>query len=108
MSAVINRTPPVPASEIDPALSRGTGPRRRRNRTAEWMRAHYATLLWLVPIVAVAGFVNLFNLAGAPAPSAAEITNAMQAWSVNNLGQLGPYTYTWDNPPLGWLQIAAW
>jgi 4-amino-4-deoxy-L-arabinose transferase-like glycosyltransferase len=108
MSALMSRTAPVSSRDLDPALAQANGPRRRRNRLVEWMRAHAATLAWLIPVVAVAAVVNGFNLAGWPAISASEITTTMQAWGVNNLGRLTPYTYTWQNPPLGWLQISAW
>lgn len=31
-----------------------------------------------------------------------------QAWAVKVLGQLAPYTYWYDHPPGGWIQLAGW
>ena len=42
-----------------------------------------------------------------PEPFDDEGTYVAQAWAVEHLHALAPYTYWYDHPPLGWLLIAA-
>lgn len=51
--------------------------------------------------------VYSLNLAGWPRWFDDEGTYYAQAWAVQNLGALAPYTYWYDHPPIGWLQLAA-
>ncbi|GMA32332.1 hypothetical protein [Litorihabitans aurantiacus] len=37
-----------------------------------------------------------------------EGTYSAQAYAVERLGELTHYTYWYDHPPLGWLQMAGW
>lgn len=37
-----------------------------------------------------------------------EGTYVAQAWAILHEGSLAPYTYWYDHPPLGWIQIAGW
>lgn len=55
----------------------------------------------------VVGVLHSVNLAGWPRYWDDEGTYYSQAWSVTNLGTLTPYTYWYDHPPLGWVQMAA-
>ncbi|MFD6418311.1 ArnT family glycosyltransferase [Streptomyces sp. NPDC060194] len=57
----------------------------------------------LVAILLVQGW----NMAQYPALSDDEGTYLAQAWSVQQGNGLAHYTYWYDHPPLGWLQIAA-
>ena len=79
-----------------------------RNRVAAWFRAHRRTISWLTPLLAVAGLVQAINLGGSPQRIDDEGTYTAQAWAINNLGELAHYTYWYDHPPLGWIQIAGW
>jgi hypothetical protein len=63
---------------------------------------------WLVPLLAVATAVNAVGLARAPQRVDDEGTYVAQAFAVERYGELAHYTYWYDHPPLGWLQIAAW
>jgi cellulose synthase/poly-beta-1,6-N-acetylglucosamine synthase-like glycosyltransferase len=47
------------------------------------------------------------NLAQFPAFFDDEGTYYSQAWAIQALGQLSPYTYWYDHPPLGWIQLSA-
>ena len=47
------------------------------------------------------------NITGYPAVGDDEGTYLAQAWSVQQGAGLAHYTYWYDHPPLGWLQIAA-
>jgi hypothetical protein len=53
--------------------------------------------------------LGLWNLHGAPAYEGDEGVYTAQAFSVLR-GELAPYTYWYDHPPLGWIQLApfAW
>ncbi|WP_125775684.1 ArnT family glycosyltransferase [Antribacter gilvus] len=84
------------------------GRRRPAARAAAWVRAHRRALVWLSPVLAVGAVVNLVNLGGAPQRIDDEGTYTAQAWAVTNLGELAHYTYWYDHPPLGWLQLAAY
>ena len=63
----------------------------------------------IVPLVLVTGLVHGLNVAGWPAFFDDEGTYLSQAYATYG-GQLAPYTYWYDHPPLGWLQLAplAW
>src|SRR5450756_1715756 len=61
------------------------------------------------PLVVVAmglvGVLALWNVTNGPSFVEDEGTYTAQAWSVLH-GHLTPYFYTYDHPPLGWLQMA--
>jgi 4-amino-4-deoxy-L-arabinose transferase-like glycosyltransferase len=68
--------------------------------------------LWLeglVVIIALAlvAAVHGFNMFNYPIYGQNEGTLMANAWAILH-GKLEPYTYTYDQPPLGWLQLAAW
>ncbi|RMI31757.1 ArnT family glycosyltransferase [Nocardia stercoris] len=48
------------------------------------------------------------NLAGYPIRFGDEGVYVAQAWAVPNEHALSHYTYWYDHPPLGWLQLSAW
>jgi hypothetical protein len=52
--------------------------------------------------------VRLINLGGSPQRVDDEGTYVAQAYAVSRLGDLSHYTYWYDHPPLGWIQIAVW
>lgn len=54
----------------------------------------------------VVGVAHSLNLAGWPRYWDDEGTYYSQAWAVQHLGTLSPYTYWYDHPPVGWLQMA--
>jgi 4-amino-4-deoxy-L-arabinose transferase-like glycosyltransferase len=51
--------------------------------------------------------VQAFNMFNYPASSVEEGNYMANAWAILH-GNIEPYTYTYDHPPIGWLQIAAW
>jgi len=69
---------------------------------------HRATLAWLLPVLAIAAAVSFINMAGSPQRIDDEGTYTAQAWAVNTLGELAHYTFWYDHPPVGWLQIAGY
>ena len=52
--------------------------------------------------------VRLINLMGSPARLDDEGTYMAQAYAVAEWGELAHYTYWYDHPPAGWLQLALW
>ena len=52
--------------------------------------------------------VRLINLTGTPQRIDDEGTYVAQAYALLHYGELSHYTYWYDHPPLGWLQIAGW
>ncbi|MEJ5946040.1 hypothetical protein WDZ17_12130 [Pseudokineococcus basanitobsidens] len=89
--------PPRPAAPPPPA-SPARPPARGRSPRGE-------LLLVLAALLAV-GIVHAVGLAGWPAFFDDEGTYLSQAWAVPE-GALAPYTYWYDHPPAGWLQLAA-
>lgn len=62
---------------------------------------------WLIlGLVALTGLVHGLNVAGWPAFFDDEGTYLSQAYATYD-GALAPYTYWYDHPPAGWLQLAA-
>ena len=82
-------------------IARSATPVRRRHRGDRTDRVVLAALLVLVGTVLAAG------LTGWPSFTDDEGTYAAQAWAVLEQGSLSHYTYWYDHPPLGWLQLAA-
>ncbi len=68
--------------------------------------------LWLEGIVvmlalALIAVTHGFNLFSYPAYGQNEGTLMANAWAVLH-GKIEPYAYIYDQPPLGWMQIAGW
>ncbi len=95
-----------PRLEPEPTMSVVAPGRGARFRS--WLRASRPSLLWLSPLLLVSAIVQLVNLGGSPQRIDDEGTYVAQAYAVDKLGALTHYTYWYDHPPLGWIQIAAW
>ena len=52
--------------------------------------------------------LRLVNLTGSPGRFDDEGTYMAQAYAVVEWGELAHYTYWYDHPPAGWLQLALW
>ena len=105
MTSTLDRSPAVPVST--PADDGGNGDTAGIRPLSPW-RARLTDLAWLLPAVVVGLIVNLVNLAGSPQRIDDEGTYTAQAWAIGNLGELTHYTYWYDHPPLGWIQIAGY
>jgi hypothetical protein len=95
MTAVLER-PAVRAPEAQPLHD------RRPSRSGTPIRERVVVGVALL----VVGVAHSLNLAGWPRYWDDEGTYYSQAWSVQHLGSLSPYTYWYDHPPVGWLQMA--
>lgn len=108
MTSTLDRTPtastPEPGSTTEE--SRAT-PVTGIPRMSAW-RARLTDLAWLLPALVVGIVVNAINLGGSPQRIDDEGTYTAQAWAIGNLGELTHYTYWYDHPPLGWIQIAGY
>ena len=58
-------------------------------------------------LVAIVLLVQAWNIADYPTVSDDEGTYLAQAWAVQHGMGMAPYTYWFDHPPLGWMQIAT-
>ncbi|MGW7383222.1 ArnT family glycosyltransferase [Streptomyces sp. NPDC054794] len=95
-------TPKVPAQRRPVPMERSTGrttpPARLRSSRSDLLLCG----LLLVAILVVQGW----NIADYPTLSDDEGTYLAQAWAVQQGKGLAHYTYWYDHPPLGWIQIA--
>ncbi|MCW2572454.1 MAG: glycosyltransferase [Frankiales bacterium] len=82
--------------------------RTARSRLMAWAWRHRLTLVVLVPLLLVTGLMRAWGLSGGPALADDEGTYMAQAWAVQHLHGLAPYTYWYDHPPFGWLQLSLW
>jgi endo-1,4-beta-D-glucanase Y len=69
-----------------------------------WLAAH-REIAWMLALVGVAALAHAWNMFEFPYYESDEGTYVAQAWAVVHLGQLAPYTYWYDHPPLGWIQL---
>ena len=63
--------------------------------------------LILTGLIAVVLLVQGWNIADYPTVSDDEGTYLAQAWAIQHGHGLAPYTYWYDHPPAGWIQLAA-
>ncbi len=64
--------------------------------------------MWSAVLVGVVILVvNAWNITGYPGLSDDEGTYLAQAWAVRNGSGLAHYTYWYDHPPFGWIQLAG-
>lgn len=99
--------PAVTAAKV-PAQRRPaphTGAHRRPEPPSRLRSSRSDLLLCGVLLVAIL-VVQGWNIADYPALSDDEGTYLAQAWSVQQGNGLAHYTYWYDHPPLGWIQIA--
>ncbi len=80
----------------------------RRQRLASWLHGRRTSILWFSPLLLLSAIVQFVNLGGSPQRIDDEGTYVAQAFAVARLGSLTHYTYWYDHPPLGWIQIAGW
>ncbi len=109
-------TPPRRAPSVDDLISgrarRATVRPPRRERAVRyaraWVRRHRLSLVVLTALLVVVGIVHGVGLSRMPLPVDDEGTYMAQAWAVQVRHTLTPYTYWYDHPPVGWIQLAGW
>jgi hypothetical protein len=73
-----------------------------------WLNAHSIDAAVLLIVLAIGFTVSAANMTSYPQRFEDEGTYVSQAWAVKDQGTLAHYTYWYDHPPAGWIQIAAW
>ena len=81
-----------------------TAAAQRPGRIRAWLRMPDNTTMLIVFAAALA--IGAWNVNGAPMYQDDEGTYVAQAVAVQN-GGLAPYTYWYDHPPFGWIQLAV-
>ena len=68
------------------------------------------SVLIVLGLMVLTGLVHGLHMTMSPSlvTTDDEGTYVSQAWAVLYRGELAHYTYWYDHPPAGWLQIAAW
>ncbi|MHC5797862.1 ArnT family glycosyltransferase [Lacisediminihabitans sp. FW035] len=84
-----------------------SGHRIGRVATRFYVR-HRLALPWISPVLVISAIVSFLNFSGSPQRIDDEGTYTAQAYAVSAFGQLAHYTYSYDHPPLGWIQIAGY
>jgi len=107
MTALLDRPT---ASPDDPRAAahrspRAAGPLRR---AGAWIGSHRASVLVLTPLLIVTALVRFLGMVTSPQRIDDEGTYVAQAYAVQQFGSLAHYTYWYDHPPLGWIQIAGY
>lgn len=73
----------------------------------QWLGRHKADAAILIVLLAITGTISAMNMTGSPQRFEDEGTYVSQAWAVKEKGALTHYTYWYDHPPVGWIQIAG-
>ena len=95
--------PSAAGSQAPALLSENAG---ARSRLWRWVLEHRLSLAIVVVLCVATGVVQAVGLSGWPARYDDEGTYVAQAWAVTHLGELAPYTYWYDHPPIGWILLA--
>lgn len=93
---------------VDPPRDPIGGWRSARARTQAWLWRHRRSLLIVMPLLVVVALVRLWGLSHGPGLADDEGTYVAEAWAVQVRHALAPYTYWYDHPPFGWIQIALY
>jgi hypothetical protein len=82
--------------------------RARLHAVAVWLHSHALSIVVLSALLIVGVVVHTSGMLTYPMRFDDEGTYVSQAWSVLARGELSPYTYWYDHPPFGWLQLAGY
>lgn len=94
------------STRIQPsALSESLG---QHSQLRAWLARHRSDLVWMAPTLALVLAIQAANISGTPQRTDDEGTYVAQAWAILQWGELAHYTYWYDHPPLGWIQIAGY
>jgi 4-amino-4-deoxy-L-arabinose transferase-like glycosyltransferase len=91
-----------------PSSGSGDSPIGRRAQVTEWLRGKKSSLIWFAPVFVLTALVQWINMGGSPQRIDDEGTYTAQAFAVERFSELSHYTFWYDHPPLGWIQIAGW
>ena len=77
-------------------------------REPSFTRRHWRTVTLCVVLSVACGVATSYNVFGNPMRFKDEGVYLAQAWAIPNLHTLANYTYWYDHPPLGWMQMSLW
>jgi dolichyl-phosphate-mannose-protein mannosyltransferase len=102
------RTPRAPWAGGEGAIAAETPLLPRRGaRLRAWWRANALGLAVTSAVLALVGIILGSGIEHYPALSDDEGTYVAEAWALLTDGSLSHYTYWYDHPPLGWIQLAV-
>lgn len=107
MTTIQTKDVPLRVADVAPYRSASWSMRRRR-RVGHWLVRHRVDLVVGGALLMIVGVVHAINVGGFPQFFEDEATYVAQAWALSELGSLSHYTYWYDHPPAGWIQIGAW
>ena len=97
----------VAATVVDWPLEQ-TRPGRLTPRILAWARINHRDLVGAAAAVVPLSIVHAWGMAQFPSFFDDEGAYVSQAFAVDKLHALAPYTYWYDHPPLGWILLGAW
>ncbi|POX59866.1 hypothetical protein C3492_30455 [Streptomyces sp. Ru62] len=86
---------------LRPEADNSQGDRPAARRTL--FRSDY---FWVAPVIIIALVLRARGIGKYPFPNDDEGTYLAQSWAVRH-GELAHYTYWYDHPPLGWIQLSG-
>jgi 4-amino-4-deoxy-L-arabinose transferase-like glycosyltransferase len=92
------------ATEATPVVSKPRSRSRLRRHITDNRRDYLCAALLALLVLGT----RAYNLGSYPAWFVDEGVYVSQAWAVVTTGDLAPYTYWYDHPPGGWIQMAGW
>lgn len=92
---------------VDPPRDPVGSLRTTRARLFAWTYRHRISLLVVVPLLVATAVIRIWGVGHGPGLADDEGTYVAQAWALQVKHTLAPYTYWYDHPPFGWVQIAA-
>jgi hypothetical protein len=95
---VLPPPPPLPQTAAPDPLPR---------RAATWLRSRAGGLSLASGLLLLVTLALVHGIQRFPAVTDDEGTYVAQAWAFRTTGSLAHYTYWYDHPPLGWMQLAA-
>ena len=81
---------------------------RAPSRVLAWLRANHLDAVAVVAALTPTLIVHAWGMQQFPALFDDEGAYVSQAYAVDKLHALAPYTYWYDHPPLGWILLGAW
>jgi 4-amino-4-deoxy-L-arabinose transferase-like glycosyltransferase len=98
------RPRPRPRRRFEPPPPRARDGAAAAVRT--WLRAHALSLPIIIALLALTATLVGTGMTRFPGFGDDEGTYVAEAWATLAHGQLSHYTYWYDHPPLGWMQLA--
>lgn len=80
---------------------------KKNNRLYGWVKRNRFDLLVVSILLIICTVVSAINITGYPMRFEDEGTYISQAWAIKEQGTLTHYTYWYDHPPMGWIQMAG-